>query len=96
MIPLSQELKILRLIKAGLTTRHIAQLTGAGRTTVDAVRAAGKLRPRPPGKQGTVKKPRRLRTPETCDGCNRLVYWDPCIICTTRRYMAQKQGLTKG
>ncbi len=93
MITIATELKILRLLALGESNRSIAAQTGAGRTTIDAVEAAGKLRPRPEGTQGTVEKPKRVCT-YLCDGCNRRVYWEPCIECTTLARMARKQGLT--
>lgn len=89
MISIPTELEILRLLAQGLSNRSIAQQTGAGRTTIDAVEAAGGLRPRPEGRQGTVEKPKRV-TMYLCGGCNRVVYWEPCVICTTREWVAQK------
>lgn len=93
MITIAVELEILRLLAQGESNRSIAQQTGAGRTTIDAVEAAGGLRPRPNGKPGTTKKPKLVHT-YLCGGCNRVVYWEPCVICTTREWVAQKQGLT--
>lgn len=94
MISIAVELEILRLIDLDLTTRNISHRTGAGRTTIDAVRAAGGLRPRPEGRQGTVEKPKRLRTPKYCIACRAWVTWDPCTKCVTLAWMAQKKGLT--
>lgn len=94
MIPIATELKILDLIARGLTIRNIAKRTGVGRETIVRIEAAGQVRPRPKGRQGTVEKPKRLRTPKYCDACRAWVTWDPCTKCATLAWMAQEKGLT--
>ncbi len=93
MIPIPIEIQVLDLLAKGrLSNRSIAVHLGIGRTAVDAVARAGALRPRPKGRQGTTQKPKRLRTPGWCKACRCHVYWEPCVACTARDYLAQKRA----
>lgn len=93
MLPLAVVQEVRRLLDEGmLSQRKIAAKLGVSRGTVGAI-ASGKR-----GLYGREPDPDQpeltaLDTPpERCGGCGAMVHM-PCLLCRTRRYVAQQRRL---